>query len=172
MSASGPGGGCSSTNRPRPNKPVPPRHEHDIRAALAGGRHRPTLSNRLAAAQADPYPPEPCICRTWTDWAAHTPPEVLALNFGVPADSFRSSSKAEAAADRWLIAPHSRSRRRPGRSPADGSAAGSRSHPGTCQRADPVASLYTSGGKLRFRLAAHRHEEIDQHARSRRQVAS
>ncbi|XHO76689.1 hypothetical protein BCC0238_006264 [Burkholderia gladioli] len=25
-----------------------------------------------------------------TDWIAHTPPEVLALNFGVPADSFRN----------------------------------------------------------------------------------
>ncbi len=25
-----------------------------------------------------------------TDWIAHTPPEVLALNFGVPADTFKS----------------------------------------------------------------------------------
>jgi oxalate decarboxylase len=34
-----------------------------------------------------------------TDWIAHTPPEVLALNFGVPADTFKSTPLS----DLWIF---------------------------------------------------------------------
>ena len=79
-----------------------------------------------------------------TDWVAHTPPDVLALNFGVPADAFKNiplDNLGSSRATNRLLAEAQR---------ASASSAGAPPHPFIFSLGDMKPVRKTRGGEVRI----------------------